>query len=306
MDLSKIKGLIWLDGKMVNWQEANVHVLTHTLHYGLGVFEGVRAYNSPKGPSIFRLNDHTERLFKSADTVNMKIPYSREIINKAHCEVVNSNNLSESYIRPMCFYGSEGMGIRADNLSVHLMVAAWEWPSYMDPESREKGIKVMISSYKRQVRNPVSSAKVNGNYVTSIVALNEAIEQGYDEALMLDAEDNISEGTGENFFLVKDNVLQTPDLDASLDGITRKTIIEIAKEKKIEVVIKKISLKEVMQSDEAFFTGTAAEVVPINSVNGQAIGDGKRGPLTTNLQSTYFDQVRGLREENASWHTYVS
>ena len=306
MDLSKIEGFIWLDGQMVDWQEANVHVLTHTLHYGLGVFEGVRAYKTSQGPSIFRLMDHTERLFKSANTVNMNIPYSRDVINAAHCEVVKTNNLSESYIRPMCFYGSEGMGIRADNLSVHLMVAAWEWPSYMDPEAKEKGIKVMISSYKRQVGNPVASAKVNGNYVTSIVALNEAIEQGYDEALMLDAENNIAEGTGENFFIVKDGILKTPDLDASLDGITRKTIIEIAKEKSVEVQIKKISLEEVMLSDEAFFTGTAAEVVPINSIDGVAIGSGKRGTVTEDLQSDYFNQVRGLRKENKAWHTYVS
>mgnify|MGYP000114825878 CR=1 FL=1 len=306
MDLSKIKGLIWLDGKMVDWQEANVHVLTHTLHYGLGVFEGVRSYNTQRGPSIFRLDDHTNRLFKSAKTVNMKIPFSKDIVNDAQCDVVSKNNLTESYIRPMCFYGGEGMGIRADNLSVHLMVAAWEWPSYMDPESKEKGIKVMLSSYKRQVGNPVSKSKVNGNYVTSIVALNEALEQGYDEALMLDAEDNIAEGTGENFFIIKENILKTPDLEASLDGITRKTIIDIAKEKGIKIEVKKINLNEVLDSDEAFFTGTAAEVVPINSLNGTRIGNGRRGPITKDLQSTYFDEVRGLRKENLLWHTYVN
>ena len=305
MDLSKMQGLIWLDGKMIDWQEANVHVLTHTLHYGLGVFEGVRAYNTSKGPSIFRLEDHTQRLFKSASVVNMKIPHDIETINRAHVDVVKLNNLEESYIRPMCFYGSEGMGLRADNLKVHTMVAAWDWPSYMEPEAREKGIKVKVSSYKRQVRNPVSSAKVNGNYVTSIVALNEALEAGFDEALMLDAEDNVAEGSGENFFIVKDGVLKTPDLDASLDGITRRTIIQLAEGLGIRTEIKKIKLNEVLQSEEAFFTGTAAEVVPINSIDNLVLGNGSRGPVTETLQSIYFEQVRGLREENSAWHTYL-
>lgn len=305
MDLSKNQGSIWLDGRMVDWQEANVHVLTHTLHYGVGVFEGVRAYNTPKGPSIFRLQDHTDRLFKSAGIVNMEIPYAKETINNAHIDVVNLNNLEESYIRPMCFYGSEGMGLRADNLKVHTMVAAWEWPSYMEPEAREKGIKVKVSSYKRQVRNPVSSAKVNGNYVNSIVALNEALEAGFDEALLLDEEENVAEGSGENFFIVKNGILKTPDLEASLDGITRRTIIQLAKDMGMEVEIIKIKLHDVLESDEAFFTGTAAEVVPINSVNNESLGNGSRGPITEILQSTYFDQVRGLRDENSNWHSYV-
>ena len=305
MDLSKNQGFIWLDGRMVDWREANVHVLTHTLHYGVGVFEGVRAYNTPKGPSIFRLQDHTDRLFKSAGIVNMEIPYAKETINNAHIDVVNLNKLEESYIRPMCFYGSEGMGLRADNLKVHTMVAAWEWPSYMEPEAREKGIKVKVSSYKRQVRNPVASAKVNGNYVNSIVALNEALEAGFDEALLLDEEENVAEGSGENFFIVKNGILKTPDLEASLDGITRRTIIQLAKDMGMEVEIIKIKLHDVLESDEAFFTGTAAEVVPINSVNNESLGNGSRGPLTEILQSTYFDQVRGLRDENSNWHSYV-
>ena len=305
MDLSKNQGSIWLDGRMVDWQEANVHVLTHTLHYGVGVFEGVRAYNTPKGPSIFRLQDHTDRLFKSAGIVNMEIPYAKETINNAHIDVVNLNNLEESYIRPMCFYGSEGMGLRADNLKVHTMVAAWEWPSYMEPEAREKGIKVKVSSYKRQVRNPVASAKVNGNYVNSIVALNEALEAGFDEALLLDEEENVAEGSGENFFIVKNGILKTPDLEASLDGITRRTIIQLAKDMGMEVEIIKIKLHDVLESDEAFFTGTAAEVVPINSINNESLGNGSRGPITEILQSTYFDQVRGLRDENSNWHSYV-
>ena len=214
MLLSEIEGFIWLDGRMVDWKDANTHLLTHTLHYGLGVFEGVRCYKTPKGSEIFRLKDHTDRLFKSAQTVSLNIPFSVEEINRVQCEIVKVNNLTESYIRPMCFYGAEGMGLRADALKVHTMVAAWERPSYMKPEAQEQGISVKVSSFKRQVRNPIASAKVNGNYVTSIVALKEAIREGFDEALMLDMEDFVAEGSGENFFIVDKGVLQTPDLDA--------------------------------------------------------------------------------------------
>ena len=291
---------------MIDWQDANTHLLTHTLHYGLGVFEGVRAYNTSKGPSIFRLQDHTERLFKSASTVNMKIPFSVEKINQAHIKVIQANNLDEAYIRPMCFYGSEGMGLRADNLNVHTMVAAWEWPSYMDPEAREKGIKVKLSTYKRQVKNPVSNAKVNGNYVHSIVALTEALEAGFDEALMLDADGYVAEGSGENFFIVKDGKLYSPFLDSCLDGITRKTIIDLAMELKIPFQEKKITVEDVFDADESFFSGTAAEVVPINSLDNQKIGTGLRGPVTEKLQKTYFNQVRGEREANNGWHTFTS
>lgn len=291
---------------MIDWQDANTHLLTHTLHYGLGVFEGVRAYNTSKGPSIFRLQDHTERLFKSASTVNMKIPFSVEKINQAHIKVIQANNLDEAYIRPMCFYGSEGMGLRADNLNVHTMVAAWEWPSYMDPEAREKGIKVKLSTYKRQVKNPVSNAKVNGNYVHSIVALTEALEAGFDEALMLDADGYVAEGSGENFFIVKDGKLYSPFLDSCLDGITRKTIIDLAIELKIPFQEKKITVEDVFDADESFFSGTAAEVVPINSLDNQKIGTGLRGPVTEKLQKTYFNQVRGEREANNGWHTFTN
>ena len=305
MDLSKINGEIWFDGEMIDWQDANTHLLTHTLHYGLGVFEGVRAYSTQKGPSIFRLDDHTDRLFKSAKTVNMEIPYSKEVLNAAHQEVIKANNLKEAYIRPMCFYGSEGMGLRADNLKVHAMVAAWEWPSYMEPEARTKGIKVKLSSFNRQVKNPVSNAKVNGNYVHSIVALNEALENGFDEALMLDADGYVAEGSGENFFIVKEGVLYSPDLDSCLDGITRRTILELAEELGISYEIKKLTVEDVLEADESFFSGTAAEVVPINSLDGNTIGTGDRGPVTERLQSIYFDQVRGVRDLNLSWHTYV-
>ena len=299
--LANREGFIWMDGQLIDWADAKVHVLTHTLHYGLGVFEGVRAYSTPEGTKIFRLNDHTNRLFESAKAVNMKIPFSQQEINEAQKEVFRVNELDEGYIRPMCFYGSEGMGLRADNLKVHCIVAAWEWPSYMSPEAFEKGINIKISSYKRETGNIVSRSKVNGNYVTSIMALQEAMKEGYDEALLLDDEDNISEGSGENFFIVKNKTLYTPDLDASLDGITRKSIISLAEELAIKVEVKKVKLQDVLDADELFFTGTAAEVVPIRSVDKKLISDGERGEVTTILQKNYFDQVRGKRDSFSEW-----
>ena len=299
--LANREGFIWMDGKLIDWADAKVHVLTHTLHYGLGVFEGVRAYSTPEGTKIFRLNDHTNRLFESAKAVNMKIPFSEQEINEAQKEVFRVNKLDEGYIRPMCFYGSEGMGLRADNLKVHCTVAAWEWPSYMSPEAFEKGINIKISSYKRETGNIVSRSKVNGNYVTSIMALQEAMKEGYDEALLLDDENNISEGSGENFFIVKNKTLFTPDLDASLDGITRKSIISLAEELGIKVEVKKVKLQDVLDADELFFTGTAAEVVPIRSVDKKLISDGERGEVTTILQKNYFDQVRGKRDSFSEW-----
>ena len=299
--LANREGFIWMDGQLIDWADAKVHVLTHTLHYGLGVFEGVRAYSTPEGTKIFRLNDHTKRLFESAKAVNMKIPFSEHEINEAQKEVFRVNELDEGYIRPMCFYGSEGMGLRADNLKVNCIVAAWEWPSYMSPEAFEKGINIKISSYKRETGNIVSRSKVNGNYVTSIMALQEAMNEGYDEALLLDDEENISEGSGENFFIVKNKILFTPDLDASLDGITRKSIISLAEELNIKVEIKKIKLQDVLVADELFFTGTAAEVVPIRSVDKKLISNGERGEITTILQKNYFDQVRGKRNSFSEW-----
>ena len=299
--LANREGFIWMDGQLIDWADAKVHVLTHTLHYGLGVFEGVRAYSTPEGTKIFRLNDHTNRLFESAKAVNMKIPFSQQEINEAQKEVFRVNELDEGYIRPMCFYGSEGMGLRADNLKVHCIVAAWEWPSYMSPEAFEKGINIKISSYKRETGNIVSRSKVNGNYVTSIMALQEAMKEGYDVALLLDDEDNISEGSGENFFIVKNKTLYTPDLDASLDGITRKSIISLAEELAIKVEVKKVKLQDVLDADELFFTGTAAEVVPIRSVDKKLISDGVRGEITTILQKNYFDQVRGKRDSFSEW-----
>ena len=305
MNLSDLDGYIWFDGKMVDWREAQTHVLTYTLHYGLGVFEGVRAYLTPKGTSIFRLDEHTERLFKSAKTIGMKIPFSSEELKGAQKEVVSLNELKESYIRPMCFYGSEGLGIRFDNLSVHTIVAAWEWPSYMDPEAQEKGISVKVSSFRRQARNEVANAKINGNYVQSTVALNEALEQGFEETLLLDSDGFVAEGSGENFFMVKNNKLITPDLDSCLDGITRRTIISLTKELEIDFEERKIQLEEVLESDEAFFTGTAVEVIPINAIDKKSIADGLRGPITQKLQKAYLDQVRGKGSGNEDWQTPV-
>tara|TARA_Y100000590_G_scaffold136257_1_gene156000 strand:- start:15776 stop:16699 length:924 start_codon:yes stop_codon:yes gene_type:complete len=305
MNLSELDGHIWFDGNIVDWKEAKTHVLTYTLHYGLGVFEGVRAYSTPNGTSIFRLHDHTERLFRSAKTIGMKVPFSPQDLIEAQKKVVSINNLEESYIRPMCFYGSEGLGIRFDALSIHTIIAAWEWPSYMEPEAQEKGISVKVSSFKRQVRNEVANAKVNGNYVQSTVALNEALEEGFDETLMLDTEGFVAEGSGENFFMVKDGKLYSPDLEACLDGITRKTIIHLAEEMGIEFEEKKIQLEEVLEADEAFFTGTAVELVPINSIDKKSIADGLRGPVTEKLQKTFLDQVRGKRSENQNWLTPI-
>ena len=305
MNLSELDGYIWFDGKIVDWKEAQTHVLTYTLHYGLGVFEGVRAYLTPKGTCVFRLHDHTERLFKSAKTIGMKIPFSSEELIDAQRKIVSLNNLKESYIRPMCFYGSEGLGIRFDNLSVHTIVAAWEWPHYMEPEAQEKGISVKVSSFKRQVRNEVANAKINGNYVQSTVALNEAIEQGFEETLLLDSDGFVAEGSGENFFMVKDNKLITPDLDACLDGITRRTIISLAKELEVDFEERKIQLEEALESDEAFFTGTAVEVMPINAIDKKSIADGLRGPITEKLQKAYLDQVRGKRSGNKDWQSPI-
>ena len=303
--LEEKKGFIWFDGKIVHSNEANVHVLTHTLHYGLGVFEGVRAYETPEGTKIFRLNDHTERLFSSAHAVDLEIPYSIDEINNAQVEIVKINKLKEAYIRPMCFYGSGSLGLRADDLKVHTIVAAWEWPSYMAPEVFEKGIKVKISSYKRERGNLVSRSKVNGNYVKSMMALKEALKEGFDEALLLDTENYISEGSGENLFAVKNEELFTPSLDASLDGITRKAIISLAEELGMKVNVKDLSESDITSSDELFFTGTAAEVVPITQVNNLKIGSGRRGKITEVLQKNYFDQVRGKRSSFPEWHTLV-
>jgi branched-chain amino acid aminotransferase len=291
---------------MVPWRDAKTHVLTHTLHYGLGCFEGVRAYNTANGPAIFRLKEHTDRLFRSAHILNMKMPFSKDEINEAQRAAVRENNLDEAYLRPMAFLGSEGMGLRADNLKVHVMVAAWSWPSYMSPEAKEMGIKVRTSSYTRHhVNITMCKAKANGNYINSMLALNEAISGGAEEALLLDNEGYVAEGSGENIFIMRDGVLHTPELTSCLEGITRATIMDFARELNIPVKERRITRDEVYIADEAFFTGTAAEVLPIRELDGRVIGAGKRGPVTEKLQGMYFDAVKGKLAEHSGWLTHV-
>lgn len=299
-------GVIWLDGKMVPWREAKTHVLTHTLHYGMGVFEGVRAYHAEKGTAIFRLQDHTDRLFRSAHILNMPMPFERETLNQAQMAAVRENDLDSAYIRPMCFYGSEGMGLRADNLKVHCMVAAWEWGAYLGAENMEKGIRIRVSSFTRHhVNITMCRAKANGNYMNSMMALQEALHDGYDEALLLDAEGYVMEGSGENIFIVRDGVIYTPDLTSALDGITRMSVIELAEQRGYEVIEKRITRDEVYIADEAFFTGTAAEVTPIREVDNRPIGNGGRGPITNILQKDYFDLVHGRLAFHPEWLAYV-
>ncbi|MEH6469519.1 MAG: branched-chain amino acid transaminase [Porticoccus sp.] len=303
MSFADRDGFIWFDGEMVPWRDAKIHVLTHTLHYGMGVFEGVRAYETPdQGAAIFRLQDHTDRLFRSAKIMGMNMPFSKEQLNEAQRQVVRDNDLHEAYLRPMAFLGSEGMGLRADGLQTHVIVAAWEWPSYMSPEALEQGIKIRTSSYTRHhVNITMTKAKANGNYINSMLALREALDSGCEEALLLDPEGYVAEGSGENVFMVRDGVLYTPELTSCLDGITRKTVMQLAEQGGYKVVEKRITRDEVYVADEAFFTGTAAEVLPIRELDGRILGSGKRGPITEQLQSQYFDLVRGLRAEHSEW-----
>jgi|TARA_B100001105_G_scaffold191701_1_gene155804 branched-chain amino acid aminotransferase len=299
-------GLIWFNDKFVPWREAKTHVLTHTLHYGLGVFEGVRAYETKKGAAIFRLEDHTKRLFNSAHIVGMKIPFDAAKINKAQKESISKNNLKSGYIRPMAFYGAEAMGISAEELSTNVIVAAWNWGAYMGQEALESGIKVKTSSFSRHhVNSTMTKAKANGNYMNSIIAHQEATSDGYDEALLLDTQGFIAEGTGENIFIVKHGKLYTPTLSSALEGITRDTVITIAKDLNVEVIEKNITRDEVYTADEAFFTGTAAEVTPIKELDKRLIGKGKRGSLTEEIQKIYFDTVKGINSHYAHWLTYT-
>jgi branched-chain amino acid aminotransferase len=307
MSMADRDGLIWFDGEMVPWREAKVHVLTHTLHYSMGVFEGVRAYETRRGTAIFRLKDHTKRLFNSAHILGMKMPYDKESLNDAQQAAVRENKLESAYIRPMCFYGAEGMGLRADNLRVHCMVAAWEWGSYLGKENLERGIRIKTASFTRHhVNITMCKAKANGNYMNSMLALQEATRDGYDEALLLDTEGCVAEGSGENIFIVNNNVLYTPDLTSALDGITRRTIITLAEELGLKVREKRISRDEVYIADEAFFTGTAAEVTPIRELDNRAIGTGGRGPITERLQGVFFDLVLGRRDDHKDWLTFIA
>ncbi len=300
-------GVIWFDGEMVPWREARVHVLTHTLHYGMGVFEGVRAYKTEAGTAIFRLEAHTSRLFDSAQIMMMDIPFDKDTINEAQRAAVRENGLETAYLRPMCFYGSEGMGLRADNLRVHVIIAAWEWGAYLGQENLERGIRIKTSSFTRHhVNISMCKAKANGHYINSMLALNEALTDGYDEAMLLDAEGYVAEGSGENIFVVRDDVIYTPDLTSALNGITRNTIFNLADEAGYEVREKRITRDEVYIADEVFFTGTAAEVTPVREVDNRTIGHGGRGPVTEKLQTLYFDLVHGRLDRHPEWLTLVN
>ena len=306
MSMADRDGFIWFDGKSIPWREATVHVLTHTLHYGTGCFEGVRAYHADQGTAIFRLDKHTDRLFNSAKILGMEIPFSKDELNAAQIGAVKENNLDSCYIRPMCFYGAEGIGLRADNLKVHTMVAAWEWGAYLGKEALEKGIRIKTSSFTRHhVNITMCKAKANGNYMNSTQALQEALRDGYDEALLLDVDGFVAEGSGENIFIVRDGVIYTPELTSALEGITRETIMALAADIGVEVRSKRITRDEVYIADEAFFTGTAAEVTPIRELDGRSIGCGARGPITEKLQTMYFDLVHGKIEKYHDWLTFV-
>ncbi|GIR92534.1 MAG: branched-chain-amino-acid aminotransferase [Thiotrichaceae bacterium] len=295
-------GFIWFDGKLVPWRDATVHVLTHTLHYGMGVFEGVRAYDTKNGTCIFRIEEHTQRLINSAKILGMKIPYSFDEIVDAQIEVVRENKLTSGYIRPMCFYGAEGMGLRADGLKEHLIVAAWEWGSYFSKENLQKGIRVKTSSYNKHfVNSSMCKAKANGNYINSMLALQEALNGGYDEALLLDTNGFVAEGSGENIFIVTEGKIVTPELTSALDGITRRSVIEFAHDLGIEIITKPITKDEIYIAEEAFFTGTAAEVTPIRELDDKTIGNGEMGNITKELQKLYFKVVNGEEKKYNKW-----
>ena len=307
MSMADRDGFIWFDGEMVNWRDATIHVLTHTLHYGMGAFEGVRAYHAEQGTAIFALEAHTDRLIDSCKILGMKLPFNKQQLMDAQISAVRDNNLDSAYIRPMVFYGSEGMGLRADNLQVHVIVAAWEWGAYLGSEAIEKGIRIKTSSFTRHHPNiAVTKAKANGQYINSMMALQEAIDDGYDEALLLDPEGYVAEGSGENIFIIKDGVLYTPEATSALNGITRKTIFKLAQEFELNIVEKRLTRDEVYIADEAFFTGTAAEVTPIRELDNRPVGQGSRGPITEKLQTAYFDLVHGKIQKHIDLLTFVN
>ncbi len=307
MSDSKENLLIWINGELIPWKEATVHVMAYTLHYGFGIFEGVRAYATDQGPAIFRLQDHTDRFFRSAHIMNIPMPFDKTTLNKAQLEIINKNKLGSAYLRPMAYY-DVGTGLHTSNLKTNIMIASWEWGTYLGgKEIMEKGIKVQTASYTRNHPNSVyCKAKANGNYTNSILALQEAQRAGCDEALLLDHEGYVAEGSGENIFIVRKDKIFTPHTSSALEGITRETIMTIAEDMGYEVSEKPISRDEVYVADEAFFTGTAAEVTPIRKLDGRKIGSGKRGPVTEKLQSKYFDIVNGRAPEYAHWLTYVA
>ena len=297
--------VIWKNGSFEKWENASVHLLSHTMHYGTGVFEGVRAYKTDEGPAIFRLQDHTNRLFDAASKLSVEIPYSRDELNKVQKDIFSMNNLEEGYLRPIVYLGSESLGIRATELSVNVAVAAWEWPSYMSPEAKEQGISVIKSSFD-QYSNPLHSGyKIIGTYINSTMALHEAIQKGADEAILLDKNGFISEGSGENIFLIKNNIIYTPTVDHCLNGITRQSVMKIALDMGYEVVEKNLKIDELINSDEAFFTGTAVEITPISKIDEMVIGSGSRGPVTQKLQKTYEDIIFGRNKNYDHWLSLV-
>lgn len=302
MTMADRDGWIWYDGEFVPWRDAKTHVLTHTLHYGMGVFEGVRAYRTVEGTAVFRLREHTERLFRSAHILGMHLPFDAPTLMQAQKDAVRRNNLDSAYLRPMAFYGAEAMGISAKTLSVHIIVAAWNWGAYLGKEALERGIRVKTSSFARHhVNVTMCKAKANGNYMNSILAHQEAAADGYDEALLLDVDGFVAEGSGENVFIVRKGVLYTPDLTSALEGITRDSVVRFAADLGVPVVEKRITRDEVYAADEAFFTGTAAEVTPIRELDRRVIGAGHRGPITERLQARFFDCVAGRLPEYRDW-----
>ena len=299
-------GVIWMDGVMVPWRDAQVHVLTHTLHYGVGAFEGIRAYNTPKGTAVFRLDDHIRRLFETAHILEMDVPFSRDEIRQACIDSVTQNSLETAYVRPLVYYGSEGMGLHAENLSVHVSVAAWFWGAYLGTDALEKGIRIKTSSYTRHlVNSAMCKAKACGNYINSILALQEAARDGYDEALLLDNDGMVAEGSGENIFIARKGVIYTPELTSALEGITRDTVLQLAQVEGYNILEKRITRDEIYIADEAFFTGTAAEVTPIRELDNRVIGSGSPGPVTQQLQSAYLDLVEGRLDGYDDWLTVV-
>ena len=299
-------GKIWFNGQLIEWRDAKTHVLTHTLHYGMGVFEGVRAYETAEGPAIFRLQEHTKRLFNSAKILGMKLPYTQDEINEAHIDVVKANNLHSCYFRPLAYYGAAKLGVAPQADDVQVILAAWPWGAYLGEEGMKRGIRVRVSSFTRHHPNiHMIKAKANGNYLNSILANTEATRDGYDEAILLDAQGYVAEGSGENIFVVNEGRLYTPALDVALDGITRKSVIAIAEEMGLPVIEKRITRDELYAADEVFFTGTAAEVTPIREIDNREIGIGERGPITTEIQPRYFDIVEGKNPAYRHWLTYV-
>src|SRR5512134_146682 len=306
MSMADRDGVIWSDGKIIPWRDATTHVLTHTLHYSLGVFEGLRAYQTPRGPAIFRLREHTNRLFNSAHIFMMKMPYDQTTLMQAQLDMVRQNKLQSCYIRPIVFYGSEAMGISAKTLSVHVAVAAWPWGAYLGADGLENGIRVKTSSFTRHhVNVNMCRAKSVATYANSILAHQEVAHDGYHEALLLDVDGYVAEGSGENIFIIKQGKLYTPDLTSCLEGITRDTLIALAADAGVPVIEKRITRDEVYCADEAFFTGTAAEVTPIRELDNRAIGGGSRGPVTARLQAMFFDLVNGKSGAHSEWLTYV-